>query len=140
MGLLECFLGIFPSCFIRKPFGGVLRLVLGNKAPPVLRREIKVKKMFLLDNIKTILAVEELYQRSIGVADSIVVLHRHTFEMLNKTSLKISRTRCFDCGIDKAFSSGHAIEKVLLGSNASKITRCDVSACSNICVECRKTR
>ena len=54
--------------------------------------ELSKSGLRLLRHIQTILAVEELYDGLIGIADCVVVIDFDAFEMLDQTSLQISRS------------------------------------------------
>mgnify|MGYP007085773120 CR=1 FL=1 len=70
----------------------------------------------------------------------MIILHFQTFKMFHETSLKITASWCFDCSINKSFSTCHAMEKELLISQPCKESIADESRGSRIGIICNERR
>jgi hypothetical protein len=52
-------------------------------------------------DINSIFSIAELYDWSINITDSMIVWNKQWFKTFDKTTLKISTTRCFDCCVNQ---------------------------------------
>ena len=68
------------------------------------------RKLFLsqkgsLHDIQAIFAVAELHDRAVTISDCQVIVHLKSFQVLDKTALKVATTTCFHSRIHQALGS-----------------------------------
>lgn len=129
LGLLECLLhptrGSVHIDSALELVGGVTgneRLGVGDVEGELLGIEMR-----LLGHVERVLTVVELDDGRVRVSNRVIVVNSNTLEMLDETSLKVTRTRRLDGRVNEALSTGHAMEVILLRSDARQESVGDVT-------------
>lgn len=89
LGSLFVVLGCFLAVYLSECLLSVERL---RKREEVLCLEFEVVEVLLLCNVETILAVQELYHATVGVAHRGIVFDLEAFHALDDTSLQVTGT------------------------------------------------
>lgn len=93
----------------------------------------------MLNRVKRVLSIEKLHNASITVSHSIIVFHFQTLQMLHKTPLQVTTSRCLHSSVDQPLPAGHAMEVEILQSEACQEPIGDIPRGSRVGVIGSKT-